>query len=129
MEVPEGSITEQGLRTNVSVGIQYIESWLRGKGAAPIYNLMEDAATAEISRSQVWQWIHNPNGILNDGRKVTKKLFQKIMAEELEKIKEEVGEQNYQNGRFKEASELFENSSLQEQFEEFLTIPGYEYLN
>jgi len=129
LEVPEGVITEQGLRTNISVGIQYIESWLRGKGAAPIYNLMEDAATAEISRSQVWQWIHNPNGILNDGRKVTKELFQRVIVEELNKIKEEVGEQNYLMGRYKEASELFTKSSLREEFEEFLTIPGYEYLN
>ncbi|MFV9509692.1 malate synthase A [Tepidibacillus sp. LV47] len=129
LEVPEGAITEKGLRTNISVGIQYIESWLRGKGAAPIYHLMEDAATAEISRAQVWQWIHNPNGILNDGRKVTKEMFKTIMAEELEKIKEEIGEEKYQSGRFTEASELFEKLSLQDEFEEFLTIPGYEYLN
>ncbi|TCS84223.1 malate synthase A [Tepidibacillus fermentans] len=129
LEVPEGVITEQGLRTNISVGIQYIESWLRGKGAAPIYNLMEDAATAEISRAQVWQWIHNPNGYLDDGRKVTKELFQTVLVEELEKIKREIGEATYQKGRFKEASELFERLSLQEEFEEFLTIPGYEYLN
>ena len=75
LEVPEGTITEEGLRTNINVGIQYIASWLSGRGAAPINNLMEDAATAEISRAQVWQWIRHPKGILEDGRKITKELF------------------------------------------------------
>src|SRR5207249_4157411 len=89
---PEAPITEQGLRINVSVGVQYLEAWLRGSGAVPIFNLMEDAATAEISRAQVWQWIRNPRGILSDGREVSKELFHALLAEELEKIKSMVGE-------------------------------------
>ena len=77
----------KGLRTNVSVGVQYLEAWLRGHGAVPIFNLMEDAATAEISRAQVWQWIRNPRGALDDGRKVTKELFRSVLSEEVEKIR------------------------------------------
>src|SRR5262249_16355224 len=84
---PQGPISEQGLRTNVSVGVQYLEAWLRGSGAVPIFNLMEDAATAEISRAQVWQWIRHPDGRLSDGRKVTKKLFREVLTEELVRIK------------------------------------------
>src|SRR5438552_17714419 len=89
---PRGPITEQGLRTNVSVGVQYLEAWLRGSGAVPIFNLMEDAATAEISRAQVWQWIRHPSGRLDDGRKVTKELFRSVLDEELAKIKTQVRE-------------------------------------
>ena len=77
---PSGPITEAGLRTNVSVGVQYLEAWLRGHGAVPIFNLMEDAATAEISRAQVWQWIRHPRGVLSDGRKVTKELFRSVLG-------------------------------------------------
>jgi malate synthase len=128
LEVPEGPITEEGVRTNINVGIQYIESWLRGRGAAPIHNLMEDAATAEISRAQLWQWIRHPKGVLDDGRKVTVELFQQLKEEELEKIKREVGEEAFANGRFKEATELFEQLILNDEFAEFLTIPGYELL-
>jgi len=129
LQLPEGSITENGLRTNINVGIQYIESWLRGKGAAPIYNLMEDAATAEISRAQVWQWIHNSNGKFEDGRKVTKEIFEQILKEEMIKIHELLGEEAYHNGKFREATELFRDLSLSDEFTEFLTIPGYELLN
>src|SRR6185369_12493747 len=99
---PRGPITERGLRTNVSVGVQYIEAWLRGSGAVPIFNLMEDAATAEISRAQVWQWIRNPRGVLSDGRKVTKELFHTVLAEELEKIKLMVGEKQFAKGSYEE---------------------------
>jgi malate synthase len=126
--VPNGTITESGLRTNISVGIQYIESWLRGYGAVPIFNLMEDAATAEISRAQVWQWIRHPKGLLDDGRKVTKALFSGLLAEELQKIQFEVGDDAFESGKFTEASSLFSDLTLADEFIDFLTIPGYEKL-
>src|SRR5438046_7668587 len=88
---PSDPITEQGLRTNVSVGVQYLEAWLRGSGAVPIFNLMEDAATAEISRAQVWQCIRHPDGKLSDGRKVRKELFREVLTEELKKLKQASG--------------------------------------
>lgn len=128
LAVPEGAITESGVRTNINVGIQYIESWLRGKGAAPIHNLMEDAATAEISRAQVWQWVRHPKGVLDDGRKVDFTLIGQLQEEELQKIKLEVGEENFENGRFKEATQLFEKLVRNDKFEEFLTLEGYEIL-
>lgn len=128
VEVPEGTITDEGLRINVSVGVQYIASWLRGQGAAPINNLMEDAATAEISRTQVWQWIRHPKGILDDGRKVTLDLVLSVLDEELEKIKAVVGEEFYNNGRFEDAAVLFKNLIEQDEFVEFLTLPGYEQI-
>jgi malate synthase len=129
LAVPEGAITENGLRTNISVGIQYIEAWLRGYGAVPIFNLMEDAATAEISRAQVWQWIRHPKGILDDGRKVTAELFKQLLAEELEKIKNTMGEERYHSGKYQLASELFSKLILDDEFENFLTLPGYKYIN
>ena len=126
---PAEPITDQGLRTNVSVGIQYIEAWLRGSGAVPIFNLMEDAATAEISRAQVWQWIRSPRGVLSDGRKVTKELFNAVLHEELDKIQAMVGENLFGKGRYQEAAALFGDLTTNDQFVEFLTIPGYERLN
>jgi len=123
--VPGGTITEAGLRLNINVGILYLESWLRGNGAAAIYNLMEDAATAEISRAQVWQWIHSPNGVLADGRKVTLDLYRQILPQELEKIKALVGEEAYQKGRYQEAVELFDKLVTADRFIEFLTLPAY----
>lgn len=128
LEVPLGTITEEGLRLNVNVGIQYIASWLRGNGAAPIHNLMEDAATAEISRAQVWQWIRHPKGVLEDGRRVTMELVETVIEEELEKIKREVGETFFANGKFQEATELFRDLTKEDEFVEFLTIPGYDIL-
>lgn len=125
LAIPEGTITEEGLRVNLNVGVQYIASWLRGQGAAPIHNLMEDAATAEISRTQVWQWIRHPKGILEDGRKVTLELALEVLEEELAKIKEAVGEQAYESGRYAEATELFKTLIEQDEFVEFLTLPGY----
>src|SRR5437667_8257450 len=100
LQVPDGTITEAGLRNNISVSLQYLESWLRGSGCVPINNLMEDAATVEISRAQIWQWIHHPWGILDDDRKVTIALFRQLMAEELEKIRTTIGERNYATRRF-----------------------------
>jgi malate synthase len=122
-----GSITEEGLRLNINVGILYLESWLRGNGAAAIYNLMEDAATAEISRTQIWQWIKNQSK-LDDGRTVTLALYQEILPSELEKIKAYVGAERYQNGQFPKAIELFEALISKEDFIEFLTLPAYETL-
>lgn len=129
VEVPTGSITEEGLRANISVGIQYIASWLSGNGAAPINNLMEDAATAEISRSQVWQWIRHPKGILEDGRNINIDLFHEAIEEEANKIKKAAGEAIYLSGHFAEARKLFTQLTLQNDFAEFLTLPGYEKLN
>ena len=118
---PNEPITEAGLRQNISVGVQYLEAWLRGNGAVPLFNLMEDAATAEISRAQVWQWIRHPRGVLTDGRKVTKELFRSVLDEELAKLKSK-------DGKFDLARELFDKITTDEQFAEFLTLPGYEKL-
>src|SRR4029077_11268170 len=116
-------ITEQGLRTNVSVGVQYLEAWLRGSGAVPIFNLMEDAATAEISRAQVWQWIRHRDGKLSDGRKVTKELFRSVLDEELAKV------QRFAGDKFDVARTLFDQITTDDYFAEFLTLPGYEKLD
>lgn len=128
LEVPEGNITEEGLRTNIRVGILYIANWLQGRGAVPIHNLMEDAATAEISRAQIWQWIRHPKGVLEDGREVTMDLYEKIKAEEMDKIMSEVGEEIFEQGRYQEAFELFDDLIKNDEFVDFLTIPGYEIL-
>ncbi len=119
---PREPITEAGLRQNISVGVQYLEAWLRGNGAVPLFNLMEDAATAEISRAQVWQWIRHPRGVLTDGRKVTNGLFRSVLDEELAKIQAGAG-------KFEEARELFDKITTADEFAEFLTLPGYEKLN
>jgi malate synthase len=128
VEVPRGRITEAGLRTNIRVGIQYIEAWLGGAGCVPLYNLMEDAATAEISRTQVWQWIHNPRGVLDDGRKVTAALVGKFIEEELERIRAERGEERFTQGLFPEAAQVFEELVMSETLDEFLTLKAYELL-
>ncbi len=125
---PEGPITEKGLRLNINVGIQYIGAWLAGSGAVPIYNLMEDAATAEISRAQVWQWIRSPLGKLDDGRKVTKEMVHQMIPEEIEKIKEYRGE-TYSLGRYEEAAQIFEHVATSDEFIEFLTLPAYERID
>jgi malate synthase len=125
----KGEITEAGLRNNVSVGIQYLGAWLAGRGAVPVFNLMEDAATAEISRTQVWQWIHHEEGILDDGTEVTEDLFRRILSEELEKIPNFVDPARTKNDRFDEAAQLFDRISTDDDFVEFLTLPGYEYLD
>lgn len=118
---PEAPITEAGLRMNINVGIHYLGAWLAGNGCVPIHNLMEDAATAEISRSQVWQWIRTPKGVLEDGRKVTADLVRLFVPEELAKIKAGGFE-----GKFDRAAEIFTQMSTQDAFEEFLTLPLYE---
>ncbi|MDN4593978.1 malate synthase A [Polycladomyces subterraneus] len=129
LEVPTGAITEQGLRNNISVGIQYLEAWLRGYGAVAINHLMEDAATAEISRAQVWQWIRHPKGVLDDGRKVTIEMVETLLQEELAKIREQVGEETFQNGRYELAAQLFMEWTRQDELIDFLTLPAYQYLD
>lgn len=127
LQAPKDSITEGGMRVNINVGILYIESWLRGNGAAAIHNLMEDAATAEISRTQIWQWIKNKCK-LDDGRTVTYALFKKLLPQELEKIRHYVGEEAYENGRFEEAIALFDILVKSKKFVEFLTLPAYDMI-
>jgi malate synthase len=128
VRVPDGAITEEGLRGNVNVAVQYLSSWLRGNGAAAILNLMEDTATAEIARSQIWQWVRHEAG-LDDGRHIDRKLVQEILEDELEKIRESVGAEAFEQARAKEARALFEDVALAEEFVEFLTLSGYEYLD
>jgi malate synthase len=127
VEMPKGTITEAGIRKNINVGILYIESWLRGNGAAAIYNLMEDAATAEISRTQVWHWLHN-NVKIEDGRFFGEEMYQQLKKEELEKIKELVGENNFYNGKFEIAITLFDALVLPKEYKEFLTLSAYDYI-
>jgi malate synthase len=129
LALPSGSITEGGLRSNVNVGIRYLASWLSGNGCVPIFNLMEDAATAEISRAQIWQWIRHPKGVLDDGRRVTAELYHEVRAEELEKIRVDVGEQVFDVGKYGEAAELLDRISLAEEFAEFLTLDAYEAID
>ena len=120
--VPGGTITEAGLRLNIDVGLQYINSWLLGNGAAAIYNLMEDAATAEISRSQIWQWIHN-KAKLDDGRTITRALYAQFRDEEL------VKNGGPTTGRFADAVEIMDKLVLTDEFPEFLTLIAYDYLD
>jgi len=127
LAVPGGSITETGLRTNISVGVQYLGAWLGGQGAVPINNLMEDAATAEISRAQVWQWVRHPQGVLADGRKVTLDLVDELLADEMRKIEAAVGPKRVDN--YRRAGQLFSELTRNDEFEEFLTLPGYGLLD
>jgi malate synthase len=128
VRVADGAVTEAGLRTNVSVGIQYVESWLRGVGAAALYNLMEDAATAEIARSQVWQWVRH-GARLKEGSRVTPELVRTVERDELARIRREIGAPLFDRGRFEDARRLFEHVALSEEFVEFLTIPAYEQID
>jgi malate synthase len=128
LKCPDGTITEAGLRSNISVGVQYMASWLSGNGCVPLYNLMEDAATAEISRTQVWQWVHHPKGILDDGRRVDIALFKAVMQEEMTKIKTALGDEAYARGHFAQAAALFDDIITREELDEFLTLRAYEHL-
>jgi len=125
---PESPITEAGLRSNISVGVQYIGAWLAGNGCVPVFNLMEDAATAEISRSQIWQWIRSPKGVLADGRKVTRELVRQLLPEELARVRSLLGEQAWKAGRYEAAASLFDRLTLDDDYVEFLTLPGYDWL-
>ncbi|OGA92386.1 MAG: malate synthase A [Betaproteobacteria bacterium RIFCSPLOWO2_12_FULL_66_14] len=122
---PEKPITEAGLRNNISVGIQYLGAWLAGNGCVPVFNLMEDAATAEISRSQIWQWIRSQKGVLEDGRKVTVELFRQLLAEELPKVRTYLGEEAWQVGKYQQAAQLFDTITTRD-YVEFLTLPAYD---
>lgn len=128
LEVPNGTITEEGVRTNINVGILYIESWLRGVGAAALYHLMEDAATAEISRTQLWQWIKYEI-TLEDGRMMTEELYDQLKLDELTKIKAYVGDEAFNNGRFTEAIKLFDELVKADELKEFLTQPAYQLID
>ena len=119
LTIPEGQITEQGLRWNIDVGLQYLESWLRGSGCVPIYNLMEDAATAEICRSQVWQWVKH-GARLSDGRPVTQEMVRNVIAEQKDKLK---------GGRISDAADIFQRMMTSSDFAEFLTLEAYDYID
>jgi malate synthase len=119
LAVTKGEITEEGLRWNIDVGLQYLESWLRGSGCVPIYNLMEDAATAEICRAQVWQWVRH-GAKLSDGRPVTREMVRNVIAEQKNKLK---------GSRMPEAAEIFERMMTSPDFAEFLTLLAYDYLD
>jgi malate synthase len=124
----QAGVSEAGLRTNVAVGIQYLESWLRGTGAAAIANLMEDAATSEISRAQIWQWCHHHTR-MTDGREVTPELVRKIADEELAALRSSMGEQAFKASHLLDARSLFERVALEQPFFEFLTLPAYTTLS
>jgi malate synthase len=119
LAVPEGKITEDGLRWNIDVGLQYLESWLRGSGCVPIYNLMEDAATAEICRAQVWQWLRH-SATLSDGRPVTREMVRQAIAEQKDKLK---------GSRMVEAAEIYDRMMTSPDFAEFLTLVAYDYID
>ncbi len=127
VEIPKGTVTEEGIRKNINVGILYTEAWLRGHGAVALYNLMEDAATAEISRTQVWQWLHN-EVVIEGGRTFNMTLYKDIFDDEVEKIITEFGEENIKNSKFELAIGLFNKLVISEEFEEFLTLPAYQYI-
>jgi malate synthase len=128
LQVPQGSITEAGMRNNVSVALQYMAAWISGNGCVPIYNLMEDAATAEISRAQVWQWIRDPGGALDDGRKVTAEMFRAMLAEEQARLCAALGDAAYAAGNFARAAALIDQITTAPTFESFLTTVGYREL-
>jgi malate synthase len=128
LTVPGGDITEQGLRWNIDVGLQYLAAWLGGNGCVPIYNLMEDAATSEICRAQVWQWVKH-GAKLSDGRTVTADLVRRATAEELEKLRIELGSERFDATRFKTASEIFEHMMTSADFPEFLTLLAYDRID
>jgi malate synthase A len=123
----EGERTEEGMRANIRVAVQYIEAWISGNGCVPIYGLMEDAATAEISRTSIWQWIHHQK-TLSNGKAVTKALFRQMLAEELMVVQDELGEHRFSSGRFDEAARLMEQITTSDELVDFLTLPGYRLL-
>ncbi len=125
---PEQPVTEGGLRNNISVGIQYLGAWLAGNGCVPVFNLMEDAATAEISRSQIWQWIRSPKGVLDDGRKVTVDLCRRLLAEELPKVQAYLGQEAWNAGQYEAAAKLFD-ALITGGYVEFLTLPAYDRID
>jgi malate synthase len=127
LKVPTGVITEEGVRENIRVGIQYVESWLRGNGCVPLYNLMEDAATAEIGRAQLWQWIKH-NAILDDGRTISMGLYTSLLENEMNKLQIQLGDELFTSGKFELATTLFTDMVQKDEFDEFLTLPAYQYI-
>lgn len=127
LEPHKGERTEDGMRECCRVGVQYIEAWLAGRGAVPLYNLMEDAATAEISRTQIWQWLYH-GADLSDGRKVTPELFREVLEDEMNKLRETLGDERWTSGHFDEAIKIFDDMATAEECEEFLTLPAYKLL-
>lgn len=123
----EGERTEDGMRHNIRVAVQYIEAWISGNGCVPIYGLMEDAATAEISRASIWQWIKHGKALSN-GKTVTKALFEQFLDEEMSVLEQEIGSERFNAGRYKEAGELMNRLTTSDELTGFLTLPGYEYL-
>jgi malate synthase len=128
LTVPSGAITEEGVRGCIRVGVQYLESWLRGNGCVPLYHLMEDAATAEICRAQLWQWLRH-GARTSDGRPITVERFDGLLSAELDRIHDEVGAARLTHGVFPTAARLFEQMTKSESFDEFLTLPAYELLS
>jgi malate synthase len=126
--VPAGEITEAGLRSNISIGIQYMAAWLGGNGCVPLHHLMEDAATAEIARAQVWQWIRHASE-LADGRTVTYALYEQLRDEELAKISEEVGTEAFSSGKYREAAALLDRITGEKHCMDFLTLVAYEAID
>jgi malate synthase len=129
LQMPAGQITEAGLRSNISIGIQYMAAWLGGNGCVPLHNLMEDAATAEIARAQIWQWIKHPQGVLEDGRRITFALYEQLRDEELAKIKDEVGAEAFSSGNYREAARLLDRITGEERCMDFLTLVAYEAID
>jgi malate synthase len=129
LRLPQGTITEAGLRHNINVAIRYMAAWLGGNGCVPIFNLMEDAATAEISRAQIWQWLRHPKGTLDDGRRVTPELYERVSVEELEAIRQEVGDAAFEDGLYVKAAELLDRITQDDEFVEFLTLVAYEEID
>ncbi len=129
LQVVKGKITENGLRSNISIGVQYMAAWLNGNGCVPLYDLMEDAATAEISRAQVWQWVHQETGVLEDGRPITYALFKEMMREEMDKIQEAVGKEAFVAGKYREAARLMDKITKQDEFASFLTLGAYQEID
>jgi malate synthase len=127
LEVPHGTRTEEGLRLNLRVGVQYLEAWLRGVGCVPLYNLMEDAATAEISRTQIWHWLRH-RAALEDGRAVTPELVKVLLGQEMDRVVTEIGRERFDAGRFTQAIELFLDVATAPELPEFLTLPAYDAL-
>lgn len=128
LSVPTGTITEDGLCANIRVGVQYLEAWLGGNGCVPLYNLMEDAATAEISRAQIWQWLKH-NAALADGRKITTQLYDELLPQEMARIEKEVGGERFKAGNYAQAAKMFTEMSKSAEFAEFLTLPAYELID
>ena len=129
LQVVKGKITEQGLRDNIRVAIQYLAAWLSGNGCVPINHLMEDAATAEISRAQIWQWVHHETGIIDEGRNITYGYFKALMREEMESLRGSIGDDAFEAGRFRRAAQLLDEITKQNEFVPFLTLAAYPDLD